>query len=527
MTANLTFQDIAYTTTDGRKLFEAINFSLDGGCLGIVGRNGSGKSTLLQLIAGSLEPTKGNVSSSGKIKTLHQIIDFQDQRCLADLFNLCPAFEILQRIEAGSASEKDWEQADWLLMQRFEDSLRQFGLQNSDPFQRLANLSGGQRTRAALAAMLFDNPDIILLDEPTNNLDRDGRKLVLELLKNWRGLAVVVSHDRELLAAMDVIAEISLSQLRLYGGGWEFYNSIKQAEREKAALDLSFAEKQIKNIKQKAQLVAERQSRSDASGKQSRASAGMSKMLLDAREDRAQKTKGRNDLLAERQNMQAQEQLIAAKARNEVLQPINFEISSQAIPSGKALLSMDNVVGGADREQKTIQNFSLKVTGAERIAITGGNGSGKTTLLRLITGDLQPRSGTVSLLARAAFFDQGISIVNQHQTIFENYRRINPQRSDNESYAALARFGFRAQAVQQLTGQLSGGELLRVALACVLASGYPPEMLILDEPTNHLDIDAIQALEDVLNQYEGALLVVSHDNSFLEAVRVTRMIGLD
>ncbi|MGC0051717.1 ABC-F family ATP-binding cassette domain-containing protein [Brucella pituitosa] len=525
MSSLLTLQDISCVTADGRTLFSGINFSVTGGRIGLVGRNGIGKSTLLKIMSGDLTPASGTVTRSGRIGVLEQNSGCDGERMLADLFGARDAFDTLARIESGQGADTDFEQADWLLPQRFDDALQMFGL-SLEPQVLLSELSGGQQTRAALAALLFQQPDLILLDEPTNNLDRDGRQAVADMLTKWSGAAVVVSHDRELLRTMDVIAELSQGALTLYGGNWDFYHERKEQEREGAVRDLEIAQRDVKQVRLKAQEAAERQAKSDARGRKSRADAGMSKLLLDAREDRAQKTGGRGDALAERNADRAQSQLREAEAKVERVKPMRFDVEASLSPSGRVALEMLNVSGGPVPDRPVIRDVSLKIVGPERIVIRGANGAGKTSLLRLITGDLQPTAGEVRRFVPVAMFDQQMSLMDREATLYENFRRLNKGASDNDAHAALARFSFRGESASRLAGGLSGGELLRAALACILGGTLKPELLILDEPTNHLDLDSIEALETALNEYEGGLLLVSHDQAFLDAIGIERVIEL-
>lgn len=525
MSSLLTLQDVSCATADGRILFSAINFSITEGRIGLVGRNGIGKSTLLKIMSGDLQPISGTVARSGRIGVLAQNIGSNGERTLADLFGVRDAFDRLARIEAGAGTATDFEQADWLLSHRFDDALQMFGL-SLEPQTALSELSGGQQTRAALAALLFQEPDLILLDEPTNNLDRDGRQAVIDMLAKWQGAAVVVSHDRELLRAMDAIAEVSQGALTLYGGNWDFYHERKAQEREGAARDLEVAQRDMKQVRLKAQEAAERQAKSDARGRKSRADAGMSKLMLDAREDRAQKTGGRGDALAERNADRAQNQLREAEEKIERVKAMRFDVEASLSPSGRVVLEMLNVSGGPVPEHPIIRDFSLKIVGRERIVIRGANGAGKTSLLRLITGDLQPVSGEVRCFVPIVMFDQQMSLMDREVTLYENFRRLNKGASDNDAHAALARFSFRGESASRFAGSLSGGELLRAALACVLGGTLKPELLILDEPTNHLDLASIEALETALNDYEGGLLLVSHDQEFLDAVGIEREIQL-
>ena len=186
---------------------------------------------------------------------------------------------------------------------------------------------------------------------------------------------------------------------------------------------------------------------------------------------------------------------------------------------------MEGVTAGYEPERPILRDFDFIITGPERVAITGPNGSGKTTLLALVSGGLKPWSGTVRVV-HFALLDQRVSLLDPSLSIRDNFRRINPDADENACRAALARFMFRADAALQIVSSLSGGQLLRAGLACVLGGLVPPSLLILDEPTNHLDIDSVSAVEAGLSAYDGALLVVSHDEVFLDNIGIERRLEL-
>jgi ATPase subunit of ABC transporter with duplicated ATPase domains len=239
----------------------------------------------------------------------------------------------------------------------------------------------------------------------------------------------------------------------------------------------------------------------------------------------AENTTGMQSRLADRQREDATSALIEAREQIEILQPLTVTLESSNLPAGRTVLLIENLTGGP-APTPIVRNLSVNITGPERIALTGANGSGKTTLLRLATGDLAPSSGMVRITPRHALLDQQVALLDPTQTIRENYLRLTPGDIENACRAALARFMFRADAALKRVGELSGGEMLRAGLAVTIGSSHPPELLILDEPTNHLDIQAIAAVEAGLRAYDGALLVVSHDRAFLDAVGITREIAL-
>ncbi len=525
MTALLVLQNISYATADGRDLFPSVNLSIGRERTGLIGRNGVGKSTLLRLVTGELVPATGTITRAGSIGVLSQSVQVADNATVAQALGIDRALAVLARVISGHGSLADADEADWTLETRLSETLAQVGLHGLDPARALATLSGGQRTRLRLAALVLRQPDLILLDEPTNNLDRDGRDAVVQLMSGWRGGALVVSHDRTLLRQMDRIVELSTLGAKVYGGGFDLYRQRKDEEVAAAEHAVSVAERRVRDVERQAQATTERQARRDAAGKRSRSSVGQSKMLLDFREDRAERTLGRGSRLADRQHDAATDDLQDARAKLEVLKTLTVEIAPTHLPPGKTVLDFDHVTGGPVPELAIIKDLSFAITGPERVAVVGRNGSGKTTLLRLATGALAPTRGTIRRQGRIAMLDQQVDLLAADQTILDNFKRLHPASGDNACRAALARFLFRADAALRNVGELSGGEMLRAGLACVL-SGEPPDLLILDEPTNHLDLSSIAAVEAALNAYDGALLVVSHDEAFLDAIGVSRRLEL-
>jgi ATPase subunit of ABC transporter with duplicated ATPase domains len=525
MSASITLSNLAWSTPEGRPLFSNLDLSFDAGRTGLVGRNGVGKTTLLKLAAGDLPPQSGTVSVNGTLGVLRQVVQVDPTETIADLFGVNEGLALLRRAEGGEAGIEELARADWTLEARIATALGRLGLETS-PEIPLATLSGGQRTRAGLAALLFAEPDFILLDEPTNDLDRSGRKAVIDLLGAWRKGAVVVSHDRELLETMDAIVELTSLGATRYGGNWSHYRERKALALAAARHDLTDAEKRVAEIAKRVQATAERKTRKDRAGQAKRGRGDIPRIQLNTMRDRSENTSGENARLAERRRAQAADDASAARQRIEVLQPLSVVLAPTDLPANKTVLRMDAASTGFEPARPIIRDLSFVITGPERIAVTGPNGSGKTTFLALVTGALQPWTGTVRVMTDFALLDQRVGLLDPSLSIRDNFQRINRRADENTCRAALARFMFRADAALQIVACLSGGQLLRAGLACVLGGAAPPALLILDEPTNHLDIDSIEAVEAGLRAYDGALLVVSHDEAFLEAIGISRRLEL-
>lgn len=524
MPAAITISKLSWSTPDGRPLFSDLDLTFGPERTGLVGRNGVGKSTLLKIIAGTLPPSHGSVSQGLKIGLLRQTSGAEPGKTVADIFEVRRALDILARAERGEAKAEEITEADWSLEDRIHSALASLGM-SVKPDTPLSTLSGGEYTRVALAALVFAKPDFLLLDEPSNHLDGAGRGFVKSLLNNWKGGAIVVSHDRDLLDTMDTIVELTSLGANSYGGNWSHYRAAKALELTAAKRDLMEAEKELKAVARATQALAERKMRRDSAGRRKASKGDAPRILLGAMKNRSEVTGANQAKLADKQKQMAREQLAAAQERIEILQPLSVTLPKSGLPPHKVVMRANDLGFAHDGGRLLFSGISFEIVGPERLAITGPNGSGKTTLLSIASGLLQPTTGSIEILADHVLLDQHVRLLDRSCSIRDNFRRLNPQADENACRSALARFMFRADAALQMVGSLSGGQMLRAGLACLL--GYkPPALLILDEPTNHLDIDSLEEVEAGLRAYDGALVVVSHDEAFLENIGVSRRLAL-
>ena len=525
MHASITLAELSYTTPDGHLIFKDIS-SVFGPCLtGLVGRNGAGKTTLLKLLSGALAPTAGHIAVSGRLALLSQTVSAAEGETLASLFGIGEMLALIAHAERGEIDPDALVDVDWTVEARALNLLSSFGLEAS-LFTPLAQLSGGELTRARLAAMVFAEPDFILLDEPTNNLDGGGREVLMSFLREWRKGALVASHDRILLEEMDAIVELSSLGMARYGGGFSFYRERKQADLENRRQALSVAEGQARQAAEIIRQRAERKARTDAAGRKLRKRNDRPKIVLGGMKAQAEATTARNNRLAERQLGEADTVIRQAKAHLEVVEPFSVKLSSSGLASDRRVLNVAGVSGGYDRKAPLFSGLDFDLAGPERVAIDGENGAGKSTLLKLLTGVLKPFVGKAEIFVPYACLDQTVSVLDPQTSVRENFLRLNPQAGENACRTALARFRFRADDALKTVSALSGGELLRAGLAATIGGEAPGQLLILDEPTNHLDLDSLETLEAGLNAYDGALLVVSHDPAFLDRIGVERRIRL-
>ncbi len=523
---SVTLDSLSFTAPDGRVLLDDLTLAFGAERTGLVGRNGVGKSTLVRLILGELSPSAGSATVRGRIGVLRQALAPPPSATVGDLLGVSEGLARLARIAAGAGTGDDLSDADWTLEARLAEALAGVGLAGLDLARPAASLSGGQVTRAVLAGLVAAEPDLLILDEPTNNLDVEARALVAETIGRWKGGALVISHDRALLRRMDRIVELSSLGASVYGGGYDLYAE-RRAEAEAAAeRGLADARKAVSRAAREAQAAVERTARRDAAGKRLGRSGSMPRILAGGLQRRAEESAGKGVRLSERLKSEAAEGLRAAEAQVERVRRLAFELPPSGVPAGRLALAFDEVSFAYSGAPPVVDGLSLRVTGPERLALTGANGTGKTTVLKLAAGALEPASGRIVRGAAPAFLDQQTALLRPDETLAEAFLRLNPRATPNAARAALARFLFRSTAADRPVATLSGGERLRAALACVLLGEAPPGLLILDEPTNHLDLDSIGAVEAALRGYDGALLVVSHDPDFLAAVGIEREIRL-
>jgi ATPase subunit of ABC transporter with duplicated ATPase domains len=520
---------LCWRTPANDPVLDNISVTLGRDRAGLVGANGAGKTTLARILAGQLAPAAGSVSRSGAVAYLPQDFKLLAGQTVAEALGVQERLAALHRLTAGHGTGADLAllDDDWSLEERVEAECDRLGLAHLGLDRRVETLSGGEATRVALAGLFLGRPDLVILDEPTNNLDAGSRQALYAAVTAWRGGLLVVSHDRTLLGLMDRILEVSPRGLRVYGGNYDVYAAERAAEAEAAQRDLDEARKELRRTRREAQAARERQERRSSRGKKARDKVGMPKILLNAMRETSQRTTARVAETHQDRSAAAQDAVEEARARVDARAELDIDLAPVELPAGKTVLDLADVSFGYEGGQDVLSGFSLRLTGPERVAVIGPNGSGKSTLFRLILGELAPAAGSVSLgVERVSCLDQKASLLDDSRSVLENFRAWSPGMDEAVCRLTLARFLFRGDTVHKPGAELSGGERLRAALACVLCAVSPPRLLMLDEPTNHLDLDSLANLEQALRGYTGALLVISHDRTFLENVGVTRTLEL-
>ncbi|MGI5285455.1 ABC-F family ATP-binding cassette domain-containing protein [Nonomuraea polychroma] len=517
---------LSFSWPDDTPVFNDLSFTVGGGRTGLVAPNGAGKSTLLKLIAGELRPSGGGVAVEGLLGYLPQNLPLVGEPTVAEVLGIAPVIAALDAIESGDPSEEHFTTIgnDWDIEERTRAQLDRLGLADIEFGRRLGTLSGGQVVSLGLAAQLLKRPDVLLLDEPTNNLDLGARRRLYDVLGDWTGCLLVVSHDRALLDRMDRIAELDRGEIRFYGGDFTAYEEAVRAEQEAAERSVRSAEQELKREKREMQQARERAERRASNAARNLKNAGLPRIFAGNMKRGAQESAGRAGQMHASRVSDAQARLDEAGRALRDDQRITLELPGTNVPAGRTVFLGERLRA---RGLFAEPGLDLTVRGPERIALTGPNGAGKSTLLRLISGELEPDGGmTRRADGRVAYLSQRLDLLDVERTVAENLAAFAPGRAEGERMNLLARFLFRGARAHLPVGVLSGGERLRATLACVLCAEPAPQLLLLDEPTNNLDLVSVAQLEGALGAYQGAFVVVSHDERFLAEIGVQRWLEL-
>jgi ATPase subunit of ABC transporter with duplicated ATPase domains len=505
---------------DGRILFHDIHETLGTDIVALIGPNGSGKSSLGRVVAGLAEPLHGRIERAVPVRHVEQQTGPVQAASLAALAGLDAPLDALRRLAAGEALDEDFDIIGerWDLEARWRAMLDGAGLHES---MTPTSLSGGQRTLLALIGAFCSEAGLLVLDEPSNHLDRERRRFLIDQMLAWRaggrGL-LLISHDRELLEHADRTLEVHACSLRRYGGGWSLVDAQRGAELAARETQLERARVERKNADSAMRLEAERAARRSARGARAKAAGGQPKIVLNALPQRAQQTDGaRAERHAQRRQALQQDVLDAFGALDGAMERPSFPMLDLDIPDGQAAVVLEELVA----QWGPRQPLDWGANGAARIAIRGPNGCGKSTLLRTIAGEIAPVSGRCRTLP-SRLLDQQLAMLDPARSLLDQLRVVATQHEEGRLRQYLALAGLKPDRVLRPAGSLSGGERMRGALLCAVLHEPAPRLLLLDEPTNHLDLQGVEALEAMLQSWPGALVVVSHDERFLDGLALNR-----
>ncbi|ODS51084.1 MAG: hypothetical protein ABS42_00265 [Bdellovibrio sp. SCN 50-8] len=446
-----------------RELFSDITLSLGAEKYALVGSNGIGKSSLARIIAGQLD------ADSGQVRCSVEVIYFA---------------------------------------------------QREERPEELAHLSGGEWMRERLGRLMREPRAFIILDEPTNDLDEEGRKMVEDFIHRHKGGLLLISHDRDLLENVETTLELSSQGIESFGGPYSFYEEQRELADARFDDELSRLKREGRKKQKEAQANLDRQEKRIRAGNKKGLEGGMPRILRGALKRKAQVSLAKIHLQGDKRVEQAESSIADHRSSEKLEFFQRFDFESIKPHSGQMHFETEslNLVKPGDSESLWREELSIYIRGSERWWIKGGNGSGKTTLLKLMKETLNISENGFKVLgkyrsqsSKMSVLDQNLSLLVKGQSVLDHFER---KVSESELRNQLALFGLKGEILMRSVETLSGGERLKAALALVFLSPVPPSLLILDEPTNNLDIQSIEILENALKMYQGALVLVTHDARF-------------
>ncbi|HHX48164.1 MAG TPA: ABC-F family ATP-binding cassette domain-containing protein [Brevibacterium sp.] len=543
MPAAITVSGLDFRLGDDTEIFSQLTATIPADLVGLVGDNGIGKSTFARVLAGRLPASAGTVMGADSAVYIDQLLPHSTQRVDSAL-DIASARQALRRALSGEADQSDFELIgdDWDIEERALAALADLGLHLSlsDLDRSLSSFSGGQATRIGLARAALVGDTWLILDEPSNNLDEDGRALLTTLLTQRRGPTLVISHDRTLLTHMNSIIEMT-DLLRVYGGNFDDYEAMVAAEEEAKQQKVTDAKKTHSIEKRQRIELETKLARADRKAKKDKENKRRPKIVMNGLTNFAEKSaaKRRGDKADD--EAAAWDELNAAKDALRRTSSVRLDLPDTLVHATKRVLEISTTASARAERPQT-------VVGPERIRLTGPNGAGKSTLLAAILAASNGEAAEAQAAARGPHAAAGRIDSDEHErvesgppiaelfgaldisvavptahldqqyrlpgelTVMEAVRSGNPHLDPHRVHEVLAAMGLRAGRTDQICATLSGGERFRVALASGLLQDPAPQLLILDEPGNNLDLSSLEALVTALEGFGGAMVIVTHDD---------------
>lgn len=530
---SLQVQDLTYVHPDKDVLFSNISFSVSrGDKCAIIGNNGIGKSTLLHLLASKKFPTHGFIQCEEPYLVPQHFGQF-DGMTIAEALGVDDKLRALTSILNGQGTEEELVILNdhWTLEEQMVEAFSQWGINYLSSDMMMGHLSGGEKTKVFLSGIAIHQPDIVLMDEPTNHLDPKSREMLYEYIRQTQHTLLIVSHDRSLLNILSSIYEMSSSGMQFYPMNYQAYKSLSDTEYDKKYMQLQSKQKELTKAEKTARETMERQQKHSARGEKQSKKKCVARIAMGNLRNRSEVSSAHLNKVQEgklqglRRDIGKLRDVIPMQA----VMKMAIDVSSLYI--GKKQIEVKDLVFAYSDQtilwKHAPLNFS--VYGGERILLQGCNGCGKSSLLKLITRTLFPTEGEVLWVnaLNILYLDQEYTCIDNDLTVYEQLEVCNTTKPEHELKMLLNRFLFPSSTWNKKCAVLSGGEKMKLSLCRLLASEKAPNMIIADEPTNNIDISNIEILTAALKNYRGSLLLVSHDEQFIQDVGIDRIIAIE
>ncbi|MFY8351297.1 ATP-binding cassette domain-containing protein [Pseudoalteromonas sp. SSM20] len=510
-----------FTKQLGNKvLFNNLNLTLQNGVYGIVGSNGSGKSTFLNAL-NEVNLGTNTIQLFGMSILFSQLSTIPNQN-IAQYLGVDKQLKAFNQIEAGIANDTDFEllNEQWHLPHKVNALLAELGLPE-DPFMSCKNLSGGQLARLKLHLCFASDADILLLDEPSNHLDSKGKEWLISSINKFKGLVLIASHDEQVLNCVDNILHFNNNSVQSYPMDYQTFKKHFTSEQVSLLAKIDHEKAAQRKLKKVAQQSLEKAQQRAAQGKKLRASGSQAKVLLDAKKNAADKTKSRLISMQQHRLSDAKEKLANLTTQQSSSKSQHFYLNQAEHHKESTLLTIEDWQCAYLNSSSV--SFTVKQT--NRIWLKGPNGSGKSTLLKALT-DAESTSPFITFKSGdITYLDQHYVWLDRFSSSLDALMTISSNLTEQQARSLLAGVGFKGDKVFSNTLSLSGGEKMKLAMLCV---SYAKEnaLLLLDEPDNHLDIESKAQLAKALSAYQGAFILVSHDNYFVNSLNINMIIDI-
>lgn len=499
-------------------LFQHLNFELPAAqCSALIGRNGQGKSILMSLLTQAHMPNyaSGEVIWRMPFSYLSQL-ERLSNCTLAEALNIADLHASFQRIEQSTASFEDYDRVEhaWHQPTEWLKLLESANLP-TDLSSSVSQLSEGQKTKLALCRLFLQTEHYLLLDEPSNHLDHASRAWLSQKILQHPAGCLVISHDRTLLNQISNTYVLNDFGLQHFRCNYAEYQSHTEQHQQALQHNISQEKRELKQLQVQQHEQRMKAQKRQKSGQKLRSSGSQAKILLDFKKERASQTLSGVAQQQLRQKEQAQDELKNKQQQLEQIKPQKFDFHFQPKQTGEILRLKEVVLAAL-----SISPISFALHSGEKIQLRGQNGSGKSTLLRAIQNHSHVQSGDIFKLGASLYLDQNFSLLNPELNAVHNLQLLNPCLSNGECRNQLGQLRIRRDKALLPISLLSGGEQLKVALLCISLAAQPVDLLLLDEPENHLDIDSRQLLAQAIRDFTGAVILVSHDDAFVEETQI-------